>query len=65
MTVIKIKLQYITVKKGCYYFTFLKYIYFYFRDIWAAKKVIKILHPLLVLPVPVIFDMTLGLREQQ
>lgn len=51
MTVIKKKVQYIMVKKGSYYFTFLKHIYFYFRDIWAAKKVIKTLHPLLVLPV--------------
>lgn len=49
MTIIKINLQYITVKKGSYYFPFLKYIYFYFRDFWAAKKVIKVLHPLLVL----------------
>lgn len=51
MTVIKIKRQYIMVKTGSYYFTFLKHIYFYFRNIWAAKKVIKTLHPLLVLPV--------------
>lgn len=38
MTVIEIKLQYIVVKKGSYYFTFLKYIYFYFTDIWEPKK---------------------------
>lgn len=50
MTVIKIKLQYMMVKRvpitSHSWNT-----YIYIRNIWAAKKIIKILHPLLVLPV--------------
>lgn len=38
MTVIKIKLQYMMVKKGSYYFTFLKYIYLYQKYLGSQKN---------------------------
>lgn len=49
MTACKIKLWYMMVKKGSYYFKCLKYIYLFQKYLESQK--IRILHPPLVLPV--------------
>lgn len=50
------------MKEGSYYFKCLKYIYL-FQKYLCSQKNLRILHP----PVfyQLIFDLTLGLKEQQ